>query len=61
MGQDKLLHQEGVVKVPIKYVNLWGYRLLGADESLFLKRILAVTKAASKKCVVDILKFRSLT
>jgi len=37
MGQDKMSHQEGVVKVPIKYVNLWG--LSSADESLFLRHM----------------------
>ena len=44
MGQDKMLHQEGVVKGPMKYVNLWGYRLLGADESLFLRRMFGSDK-----------------
>jgi len=24
MGQDKMSHQKGVVKAPMKYVNLWG-------------------------------------
>ena len=45
-GQDKMSYQEGVIKAHMKYVNLWDYRLLGADELLFLRHMLGSGKSS---------------